>query len=437
MASLQQHLEAERCALPPAARAQPWRGEAFASFNALGLPTRRDERWRYTDLKPLDNERLSFVPAAPDAELRAHVAAFLETQDIDLEGPRLVFIDGHFDATLSRRAELPGVTISSLADAWDSFVPEGSTGAAHARSRHPLAALNAAFVQQGAVLKLARGVVAAAPIQCVFVTAGRDQAAVQPRIVIELAEAAAATVVQHFVDAPEAAPGWLNVVTEVSQGPGSSLTVYRLQEHGTEQVHTSLLRARLERDARLTAGYVDRGGGLVRNDIDVTLAEPGAEADLFGILLAGGTQHIDNSLCVDHAAPRTTSLESFRAIADDRAHAVFCGKVTVRPGAQRIDARQTSDNLLLSAKAEIDTKPELEIYADDVKCTHGATVGELDEEQMFYLRSRGVSADAARALLTFAFAHITLERIALPALRERAIREIAGRLPEGVEWESP
>jgi Fe-S cluster assembly protein SufD len=437
MASLQQHLEAQQCALPPATRAQAWRGEAFTSFNAFGLPTRRDERWRYTDLKPLDDDRFSFVPAPPDAETRARVAALLETQDIELDGPRLVFIDGHFDARFSRAAVPPGVAISSLADAWDSFVPQASSNAAEKRPLHPLAALNTAFVQQGALLKLARDVVASAPLHCVFVTAGRDKAAVQPRIVIELAEGAAATVVQHFMDALDAAPSWLNLVTEVTQGAGSNLTVYRLQEHGTEQVHTSLLRARLARDARLTAGYVDRGGKLVRNDIDVALAEPGAQADLFGILLASGAQHIDNSLRVDHAAPRTTSIESFRSIVDDRAHGVFCGKVTVRPGAQHIDARQSSDNLLLSAKAEIDTKPELEIYADDVKCTHGATVGELDEEHMFYLRSRGLSADAARALLTFAFAHVTLERIALPALRKRAIREIAGRLPEGVEWESP
>jgi len=426
MIPLNEHLEAQHAALPAAIRGQPWRTAAFARFAERGFPTRREERWRYTDLKPLLEERFSFQPEAPDAGTRARVRALLAARGVELPGPRLVFLDGWLDAELSREAPPPGVEIERLADAWDRL-PERLEASS---SDHVLATLNAAFVEHGVTLKIARGARAVDPIQLVFAGSGRSRIAAQPRVFVELAEGAQATIVQHFLDLDDAGSAWLNLVTEVKQAAASTLTLYRLQQHGTQALHTSLLRARLARDARLTAGFVDHGGRLVRNDVDVELAEPGAETDLFGVLLADGKQHVDNHVSVDHAAPRTTSNEAFRAIIDDRAHGVFSGKVVVRPGAQKTDARQSSDNLLLSAQAEIDTKPELEIYADDVKCSHGATVGELDEDHLFYLRSRGLPESAARALLTFAFAHAALERIALPALRERAVREIAGELPE-------
>jgi Fe-S cluster assembly protein SufD len=294
--------------------------------------------------------------------------------------------------------------------------------------------LNTAFVRQGALIEIAAATHVTAPLHLLFVGSGRG--APQPRVVIKLAANASAVVVQHFVDTERAVSGWLNLVTDAVLAADSRLTFYRLQAHGAGQFHTSLLRARLGRDARLTAGQVDHGGKLVRSDIDVTLAESGAHAELFGVVLAGGEQHIDNHVRVDHIAPRTTSVETFRAIAGDRAHAVFSGKVVVRPNAQQIDARKNSDNLLLSNKAEIDTKPELEIYADDVKCSHGATVGELDEDHLFYLRARGIGAEEARSLLTFAFAQTILERIDLPELRERAGRAISRQLPNAFDMES-
>jgi len=426
MVSLHEHLQTQHGTLPGPVRRQPWRGAALASFAARGFPTRRDELWHYTDLRTLERERFTFVAEAPSEQTRAAAAAVLAARGVELDGPRLVFVDGYLDPGLSRASAADGVEIRPLPDAWGALVPEGA---------HPLATLNAAFAEHGAVVKIAPRARVCAPIHFIFVGAGREGVAAQPRIVVELGPHASATIVQHFADAPEAAPGWLNLVTDVVAAAGAELVLYRLQEQGAAQFHTSLLRARLARDARLTAGYVDSGGKLVRNDVDVTLAEPGAHAELFGIVLAAGEQHIDNHLRVDHVAPRTTSVEAFRAIVDDKAHAVFSGKVVVRPGAQKIDARQSSDNLLLSAKAEADTRPELEIYADDVKCSHGATVGELDEAQLFYLRSRGLTEDAARALLTFAFAHVSLERIGLAPLRELAVREIARRLPEGIEWE--
>jgi Fe-S cluster assembly protein SufD len=437
-ASIIEQFDAQQRALPELAQTQRWRRDALDSFNAGGFPTRRDEQWRYTDLKPLQQEQFDLVPQPPEAGARDDVAQLLANEQLDLDGPRLVFVDGHLDAGLSRNAELPGVRIGNLADSIAAFDPEhaGAAAGGDARATHPLAALNTAFVRQGAVIELAAGVRAAEPLQLVFVAGGRGRAAPQPRIVLELAAGASAVVVQHFIDGAEAEAGWLNLVTDAALGPAASLTLYRLQAHGRRQFHTSLLRVRLARDACVTAGYVDYGGRLVRNDIDVSLAEPGARADLFGVVFAGGEQHLDNHVRVDHQAPHTTSVETFRAIVGDAAHGVFGGKVIVRPNAQRIDARQTSDNLLLSNKAEIDTKPALEIYADDVKCSHGATIGELDESQLFYLRSRGIDAAEARALLTFAFAQTILERINLAPLRERAGRAIAGHLPDALDMEA-
>jgi Fe-S cluster assembly protein SufD len=427
-ASLQEHLETQQRALAAPAPSQTWRRDALASFVARGFPTRREERWHYTDLKRLEAERFPLVPRPPTTETRAAARALLEAQGIDLAGERLVFVDGHLDATLSRFGSAPGMEVVTPSDAWDSFSPERTT--ASATRPYPLAMLNTAFLQQGALVEVGRANDPQTPLQIVFLAVSGDRAAPQPRVIVELAEGAQATIVQHFLDAPRAAPGWLNLVTEVAQAPASKLTLYRIQEHGSAHLHTSLLIARVGRDATLAAGYLERGGRLVRNDIDVSLADTGARADLFGLTFGNGEQHIDNYACVEHAAARTASTTAFRAIADGSARCVFCAKVIVQPGAQKVDARQASDGLLLSPRAEIDSKPELEIYADDIKCAHGATIGELDEEQLFYLRSRGMSSDAARAMLTLAFAQVAVERIALPAVRARAIADFAARLPE-------
>jgi Fe-S cluster assembly protein SufD len=428
-ASLQEHLETQQRALPAPAASQTWRREALASFAARGFPTRREERWHYTDLKLLGDERFPLVPSPPSTPTRAAARALLEAHGIDLAGQRLVFVDGHLDATLSQFGTAPGLEISAPSDAWDSFSSERTTAASTTRT-YPLAMLNTAFVQQGALVKVGRANDSQIPLQIVFLAVSGDRSAPQPRVIVELAEGAAATVVQHFLDAPTAAPGWLNLVTEIVQGPASRLTLYRIQEHGAAHRHTSLLNARLGRDALFTAGYIERGSRLVRNDVDVLLAEAGARADLFGLALGDGEQHIDNYACVEHAAARTASTTAFRAIADGSARCVFCAKVIVQPGAQKVDARQASDGLLLSPRAEIDSKPELEIYANDIKCAHGATIGELDEEQLFYLRSRGVSSEAARAMLTLAFAQVACERIALTPVRARATAAFAARLPE-------
>jgi len=448
--ALEQQFERQRGQLPGPTDS---RREALAAFLAKGFPTRRDEAWRYTDLKPIATGRFELSTPPPSEASRSEVRALLAEAAADgsargepavpadgapaepahdAPAGRAVFVDGRLDDTLSRLTPVPGLAIVDLAAEWKRFDEP-------VRRRrfegHPLAQLNRAFARDGIAIHVSAGTEVRAPLELFLAGGGETNLAPQPRIAIELERGAALTVVVHCLDAGGAA-NWLNLVIDVVQAEGSRLTLHRLQEHGPEVFHTSLLAADLAKDASLEVGYVDLGGRLARNDIDVKLNEPGAHVSVFGVFLASPGQHIDDQIRIDHAAPHTTSDTAFRGIADGNGHGVFNGKVVVRRDAQRIEARQTSDNLLLSERAEIDTKPELEIYADDVKCSHGATVGELDEEQLFYLRSRGIDDAAARGLLTFAFANSLLRRLGPAWLRERAARKVAGQLPDHGRWES-
>jgi Fe-S cluster assembly protein SufD len=234
--------------------------------------------------------------------------------------------------------------------------------------------------------------------------------------------------VQHFVDCDAESQSWTNAVTQLKLAAGSRLALYRMQRQSRGTVHTSLLSAELADAAELTVGYFDLGARLVRNDIAITLSGPNARTELFGLLLAGAGQHIDDHTVIRHAAGKTVSNENFRAIIGERGRGVFNGKVVVERGCQRIDARQTNDNLLLGDQAEIDTKPELEIYANDVKCSHGTTVGEIDAEQLFYLRTRGLDTAAARRLLTTAFAATVVEQIGDENLRAQILEQVTARL---------
>ncbi|MEO8467860.1 MAG: Fe-S cluster assembly protein SufD [Gammaproteobacteria bacterium] len=413
--------------LPGAGSTWPRRRAALAELAAAGWPQRRRERWRYTDLEPLAKAGFDVAPTAPgDAELATAttlLAALTGT------APRLVFVDGHFNRQLS--GSLPtGVEALDLDAEWAEF--DSRWAGNILATDHPLAALNTAFNQRGLWVRARSGTELAEPMHIVHIGSRRPQLAAQPRIVLEIGENARLTLVEHIVDAG-AGSGWLNAVTQIHQGARSQLDLYRLQQHGENQAHTSLLAADLAADAELRVGYIDLGGRLVRNDVEITLRERGARVELFGLFIAGAGQHLDNHTTIVHAAPETRSDEAFRGIIGDRGRGVFNGKVVVRPKAQRIDARQSNDNLLLGAHAEIDAKPELEIYADDVKCSHGATVGELDPDHLFYLRARGLDENDARRVLTTAFAASVLERVRDEPWRTRLIDLVAARLGGMVE----
>ena len=408
--------------LPGERATWPRRRTALAELAAAGWPQRRRERWRYTDLEPLAQAGFDVAPAAPgDAELQAAAILLASVARTD---PRLVFVDGHFSRQLS--GSLPaGIDAIDLDSQWGEF--DGRWAGSIATTEHPLAALNTAFNQRGLWVRVHAGAELPHPVHVVHIGSNRPQLAAQPRVVLELGEGARLTLIEQIVDAG-AGSGWLNAVTQVRQGARSHLDLCRLQQHGESQAHTSLLAAELAADAELRVGYVDLGGRLVRNDIDIVLRERGARVELFGLFVAGAGQHLDNHTTIVHTAPETRSDEAFRGIIGERGRGVFNGKVVVRPKAQRIDARQSNDNLLLGAHAEIDTKPELEIYADDVKCSHGTTVGELDPDHLFYLRARGIDADDARQMLTTAFAASVLERVRDEPWRAHLLDLVTARL---------
>lgn len=421
----QQALSSARGSLPGGPLSATLREQALAAFDAVGFPHRRMEAWKYTDLKPLTPTSFALLPSVPGSRERDAVRALVDRATAALPGPRLVFIDGHLDDVLSMTTSHEGLQISSLAANWQAF--ERHQSSLGHLADHPLALLNTAFAAEGGWIKLAPATEVDDPVHLIFAGSGRDGVAPQPRVIIELGERSSARVVTHYLDAADSSC-WINPVTEIRLKAGARLDLHRVQTHGGTQIHTALTRARLAADSAFTLNCTDLGGRLIRHDIDLELAEPGAEARLLGLSVASNGQHIDNHVRVDHIAPRTRSDETFRAIAGANGRGVFNGQVIVRKGADGTDARQRSDNLLLSEPAEIDTKPELEIYADDVKCSHGATVGELDEQQLYYLRSRGIAAEDARQLLTFAFANVVLERIAPDALRDQIAGYVSERL---------
>lgn len=371
--------------LPAGQRAA--RREQYERFLKAGFPTPKIEEWHYTDLAPLGERR--FSPAAeggvvPVAELLA-------------DADRLVYVNGRLDPTHSTVATRHG---------------ENST----ASDGDSVTALNAAFATGGLSLRLTRNQRLPRPLQVLAVgIAGAAPAMVHQRHRIELGENAEATVLFQFLG--QGAERLTTHVIEVDLAPGARLTLYRIQDEHAEATLLTRIDASLRRDSRLEAVVVDCGTGLVRHDFNVVLAEAGAEVALAGLYQPAPGGHVDNQTRIVHAAPHCRSREQFKGIIDAKAKAIFVGKVIVQPGAQKTDSEQRVANLLLSRKAEVNAKPELEIYADDVKCAHGATVGQLDDKALEYMRSRGLAADVARALLLRAFGSEVLEKIAIPALR--------------------
>jgi len=404
---------------PPAARRT--RLAALAELTAAGWPTRRREAWRYTDLEPLADAGLDLSSAAADETVIEAARQRLGTGAFGDSAHRLVLLDGRYVAGLGA-ARIDGIELSAPEAHWHTGETELPISAQH----YPLAALNTAFTERGLWLRIPGAV--AAPIHIVVAGSGRARLAAQPRIVIEATPGARATVIQHFVDLDDHVVGWTNCVTQIEQAPSSHLELYRFQQHGEAQSHTSLLTANVDADSSLTVGYFDFGGRLVRNDVHIGLRGAGARTELFGLFVADQGQHIDDHTTISHAAGQTQSRENFRGIIGNRGRGVFNGKVIVEPGCQRIDAEQRNDNLLLGEQAEVDTKPELEIYANDVKCSHGSTVGDLDAEHLFYLQTRGLSAAEARRVLTTAFAATIVDHIPDETLRGQALERVSAQL---------
>lgn len=411
---------------------QAQRRAALARFEEVGLPSQRDEDWRYTPIRPL-TAKLFHAGVGGDCRAAPMRPAQIEAARIGgLQSHRLVFIDGLFaeefsDSIDSSQANA-GVTVAPLARILDQNPEriEHALGTVAPRRRHGFTALNHAAARDGAVVLVEAGARPGMPVELLFISAAEDRLA-QPRNLVIAGAGSRVNLIERHLSA-NAHATLTNSVTEIALLDDAQVDYHLVQAQSAAAHHVCGVWARQARNSRFSCRTVTVGGRLVRNDLGVELAGENAHCDLFGLYAAAGRQHVDNHTTIRHSAAHCTSCEVYKGVLDQRARAVFHGRVKVAKGAQKTDATQTNNNLLLSRGAEIDTKPQLEIYADDVKCAHGATVGQLDADALFYLRARGVDEAAARRMLTFAFANDILAKIAHNELQDALAELLHARL---------
>lgn len=409
------------------------RGQAWARFDQLGLPILRrgNEKWKYTDVRPVANvafEHPLTPPPNVDARRLPQIAPW------DAAWTNLVFVDGHFAPDIS----------SPLTSGTDDGIYVGSLAEA-ARSRQDLVrkhlarqagfqedgfvALNTAFLQDGAFIYLPDGRVCSNPVHLVFVNTGQEPPRVTyPRTLLVAGRNSRATLLESYVSLADAR-SLTDAVTEIVLEDGANVAHYRLLLESTEAYHVGVSRVYQSQDSSFTSASFARGAALGRNDFQVLLDAPGANCTLNGLYLTTGTQHMDNYINIDHAKPNGTSRLLYKGILDGKSRAVFGGNVTVRKEAQKTDAQQTDKNLLLSLDAEVDSKPSLLIYADDVKCGHGATAGHINGDTLFYMQSRGLDVETASRILIHAFASEIIDAVELTPLREYLDRRFMEAIP--------
>jgi Fe-S cluster assembly protein SufD len=403
--------------LPGAAEA---RRAAFESYERTGLPNRRIEDWKYTDLRALMREVLPLAPA-PDAVALKGAAAALKVQAVR-GARRLVLVDGVFAPKLSDLADVEkGLAIRTLRD-----VLEAGDAAVQAQlfsldSANPMVALNSAMMTDGVVIEVANGVVLTQPLQIVHIATGAAPAAMFTRSMLRLGKDATATLVESYIAADGAKSYQVHDSLVVAIGDNSRLDHVRLVEDSRDAFNISSAVITLGAHAHFNTFGMVSGGNVSRYQATIAFAGEGSKVETNGVNLLTGKQHADTTLFMDHAVPHCDSREIFRAVVDDSGHSVFQGRIIVRPNAQKTDAKMMTRALLLSDDAEADNKPELEIFADDVTCGHGATTGALDDSLLFYLRARGLSEKEAQALLIQAFVGEAIESIVHDGLRDLAV----------------
>jgi Fe-S cluster assembly protein SufD len=405
----------------------PLRRDAIEKFASLGFPTRKNEAWKYTNVGAIAKAAFDPSPTANGAVSSGDVRALLADRAQECT---LVFIDGRFDRELSTpAAQSSGLVVGSLSDALAERPTELRPLLEASDSlQRPFTALNGAFQRDGAYVRVTRGVQWEQPIQLIFVAtpeaAGRIA---NPRNLISIDAGASAAVMLHYTSLCDASYA-TNAVTQVRVGVDAELDLVTIQSESDSAYHLSSVDVVLDRDSRFRSHWVSLGGALARNEVHARLDAPGIDCALNGLFVAGGEQHVDSQTTIDHASPHGTSRELYKGILDGRSRGVFNGAILVRPGAQKTSAQQSNPNLLTSNAAHIDTKPTLEIRANDVKCSHGATIGRLDDDSLFYLRSRGVDLQRARKMLTVAFASEIAQGIPQESFRTQVEKLVAEKL---------
>jgi Fe-S cluster assembly protein SufD len=399
----------------------PWlrklRDEGFARFCETGFPTTHDEDWRFTNVSAIAKTQFHLAMEPHNVS-----PADLEAWLLPAAACRLVFIDGRFDRELSSLGNLPkGVRVASLADEINTNPAglEAHLGRYLNTQRDAFAALNTAFLADGGFVHIRKSTVLEQPIHLLYVSTATDEPLMtHPRNLIVAEEQSQIAVVEDYVSLSKGGVAFCNTATELVAAESAVVSHYMVERENTDAFNISTLRIQQAKSANLATHSVLLGGGLVRNNVHPVLAGEGSECLINGLFVGNGKQHLDNYMLVEHASPHCDSRQFYNGILDGASHGVFHGRIIVHKDAQKTDAKQTNRNLLLSDDAQIDTKPQLEIYADDVKCTHGATIGQIEENALFYLRSRGIDEAGARNLLLLAFANECLDR-----MREDSVRD--------------
>jgi Fe-S cluster assembly protein SufD len=396
------------------------RKEAITAFDKLDFPTHKNEEWRFTNISPLFN--YNFSPADKES-LKLSIADLKKYLIDGLETINIVLLNGHFSKGLTDIKNLPSrITIESFKDVVHNnpeFIQEYFSR--YTKLDNAFTALNTAFAHNGTVIQIGDGFSTDKPLHIINLNGNGENSFVlsQPRNLIVTGKNCDVKIIESFYSTSESSISFSNSVSEILAGENSTIELYRIQNENYGSFNISRIQTEQKRSSKLTVYTITTGGALVRNDTNTVLNGEGCECHLYGLYLTNGTQLVDNHTLMDHAKPHCLSNELYKGILDEHSRAVFNGKVFVRKDAQKTNAYQSNKNILLSKDVNIDTKPQLEIYADDVRCTHGTTVGQLDADSVFYLRSRGLSEESARNILIEAFANDIFEEIKLDVLREK------------------
>ncbi len=420
------------------------RETAFDSFEQLGLPTTRDEEWKYTNSAPI--AKTKFAPAPPEGKEQNSTNVKIDADTLkdfiypEAQGSQLVFVNGILSAGLSSIIDLPqGVIAMSLAEALRDETHANILRERLARkadyNENGFVALNTAFLESGAFVFVPKGVRVDVPLHLMFLSDPREKDAPPvsfPRVLIVAEKESAVTVIESYASTQDGV-SLTNAVVEIFVEDSARVDHYKVQRESAESFHIATTAATLGRDSNLSSTTITLGAQLSRHGINVTLDAEGSECAVDGLYLVTTGQHTDTHSVIDHRQPHCTSHQLYKGILDGKSRAVFNGKIFVREGAQQTNAFQTNRNLLLSGEARVDTKPQLEIFADDVKCSHGATVGQLEEEELFYLLSRGLHVDLARNLLTYGFAEEVINKIKIESIRAQLDEAVLNRLQARLE----
>jgi len=417
------------------------REKAGAAFESLDFPTTRDEEWKYTNVA-----QILKVPYIEPFDPQSNGLNRFAASDIDQftfaesRESQLVFINGAFSRELSNLANLVaasnGCVAGNLAEIPSEYANVARNHlAAYANYRDAsFTALNTASVGDGAFVHIPDCKAVERPIHLLFISTAQEPVVSHPRVLIVAGAGAIATIIESYVSLGEGIY-FTNAVTEVVAKEGAVVTHYRLQEESERAFHVATTQVYQERASNYASYAVSIGAEIARHDLNVALTDENIETTVDGLYVVTGEQHTDSHTSIDHQKPHSISNQLYKGILDGRSRAVFNGKVFVREGALLTDARQLNKNLLLSSDAHVDTKPQLEIFADDVKCAHGATVGQLEDEELFYLAARGITPERARALLTYGFAEDVISRIKLKSAREHLERVVLDKLHQSLEVE--